>query len=61
MAKNTPARTVGLVLVAAYSVLMMATAGTAAAWSWLILAAGIALIAINVPRRSTEKEGGRDG
>jgi hypothetical protein len=51
----------GLVLLVVYSLVMMATNGTATGYSWMILAGAIALVAIAARRVSTGEDEGRDG
>jgi len=52
---------IGLGLLVIYSVIMVATGGTAAAYAWLILAAGIALVATAARRSAAEKGDGHNG
>ena len=59
MAKTQLAAIAGIALVVAYSVIMIATSG-GAGYAWLILVAGIALLAIAGRRLAADKEGGRD-
>ena len=51
---------VGIALFAVYSVVMMATAGTAA-WAWIILAAAVMLTVTAARRSFIDKGEGQDG
>lgn len=51
----------GIGLLAIYSVIMMATGGTAATYAWVILASGIALVVTAARLGAAENDGGHYG
>jgi hypothetical protein len=59
MTRTQLAAIAGVTLIVAYSVIMIATSG-AAAYAWLILAAGMALLATAGRRLAPGQEDGRD-
>jgi hypothetical protein len=59
MTKTQRAAVAGIALIVAYSVIMIATSG-GAAYAWLILVAGIALLAMAGRRIAADKKRGRD-
>lgn len=50
----------GIGLLAVYSLIMMATGGTAAAYAWVMLASGIALVVTAARLGAAENDGEHD-
>jgi hypothetical protein len=59
MTRTQLAAIAGITLIVAYSAIMITTSG-AAAYAWLILAAGMALLGTAGRRFTADKEDGRD-